>query len=451
MNYVPHEYQKFAVAKILEQEAVGLFMDMGLGKTVCALTAMHELLFETFEAEKILIIAPLRVAQCTWPDEVAKWDHLRRIKIIPVIGSWKDRQRALRTKGRVYAINRENVVWLVDHVGADWPFDTVIIDELSSFKSPKARRFRALRKVRPYIKRVVGLTGTPAPNSYMDLWAQIYLLDQGARLGPTVTGYRHSYFEPDKSNGQVVYSWAMKQGAGEVIEEKLKDLCVSLTAADYLQMPDRIDNVVKVHLSPATKAVYDKFERELLLDIDLSQIVANNAAVLTGKLLQLSNGAVYDTEHAPQWIHDEKLDALGDLLEGSAGKPVLVFYSYRHDLKRIRARFGGATLDAADGVKKWNEGKTPLLLAHPASAGHGLNLQAGGNIIVWFGLPWSLELYQQANARLHRQGQTQAVVIHHIIAAGTMDERVLDILQKKGSGQSGLIEALKARVEEVRG
>lgn len=450
MIYNPHAYQAYATSKIMAQESVGLFMDMGLGKTVCTLTAIDELLFDRFDAEKILVIAPLRVAQSTWPDEVDKWDHLHRIKIIPILGSEKQRIRALNTKGRVFAVNRENVVWLVDYLGKNWPFDTVVIDELSSFKSAKSRRFRALRKVRPLIKRIIGLTGTPAPNSYLDLWAQIYLLDQGARLGTTVTGYRERYFDPDKRSAHVIFSWRMKSGAKEAIEEKLKDLCVSLTAADYLNMPERIDNIVKVRLPAAAKEAYDRFERELLIEIAPSEIVAANAAVLTGKLLQLSNGAVYDEAGIPRWIHDEKLNALGEILEANEGKPVLVFYSYKHDLSRIRGKYPDAqVLDKPWKIHEWNAGYIPLLLAHPASAGHGLNLQAGGNIIVWFGLPWSLEMYQQANARLWRQGQRQSVVVNHLVAAGTMDEQVLKVLQKKDAGQAGLIEALKARIEEV--
>jgi SNF2 family DNA or RNA helicase len=449
MKYAAHDYQQFATARILEQDAVGLFMDMGLGKTICSLTAIDALLHDTFDADRILIVAPLRVAESTWPDEVEKWDHLSGLKIIPILGSEKQRIRALATPGRIYTINRENVVWLVQHLGAGWNFDTVFIDELSSFKSSKAQRFRALKKIRPLIRRIVGLTGTPAPNSYLDLWPQIYLLDQGARLGKTLTGYRERYFEPDKRNGHIVFSWRLKPGAREAIETAIGDLCISLTAADYLKMPDRIDNTVKVKLPAAAKSAYDRFERDLLLEIDPTEILAANAAVLTGKLLQLANGAVYDEAGIPRWVHDEKLVALGEILEANEGKPVLVFYAYKHDLARIRQKYGGQTLDRPEDVAAWNAGKLPLLLCHPASAGHGLNLQAGGNIIVWFGLPWSLELYQQANARLYRQGQTQAVVIHHLVAAGTMDEQVLQVLQKKGSGQAGLIEALKARIEEV--
>ena len=451
MKYIPHGYQQYATAKILAQDAVGLFMDMGLGKTVCALTAVHDLLYDTFEANKILIIAPLRVAQSTWPEEAAKWDHLQRLRIIPILGPAKARLEALEREGRIYVVNRENLVWLVDQVGKNWPFDTVIIDELSSFKSPKAHRFRALRKVRSQIRRIVGLTGTPAPNSYLDLWPQIYLLDQGARLGPTINGYRQRYFEADKRGSALVYSWGLKEGAGAAIEAKLQDLCISLTAADYLKMPERIDNIVKITLPPAAKAAYTRLERELLLRFAKVEIVATSAAVLTGKLLQLANGAVYDEGKVPLWIHDAKLDALGEIIEVNAARPLLVFYSYQHDLTRIRKQFGGRTLDRREDVTDWNKGEIPLLLCHPAGAGHGLNLQAGGSLIVWFGLPWSLELYQQANARLYRQGQTETVVINHIVAAGTMDERVLAVLQKKGSGQAGLIEALKARIEEVAG
>ncbi len=451
MKFIPHDYQKFAIQKTLDQPAVGLFLDMGLGKTVCALTAASELLHDRFEVSKVLVIAPLRVAQDTWPREISKWDHLQYLKISKVLGTPKQRVAALNAQADIYITNRENVVWLIEHYGKNWPFDMLIIDELSSFKSTKAKRFRALRKVRPLIKRIVGLTGTPAPNGLIDLWAQVYLLDQGERLGKTITGYRSRYFDPGRRNQHIVYEWKPKPEAEEAIYRKLSDLCVSMKSEDWLEMPEAISREVKITLPPKARERYEQLERDLLLPFADSDVVADTAAVLTGKLLQLANGAVYDEFGDVQEVHQAKLDALEDVIEAANGKPVLVFYSYRHDLARIQERFPEAkTLDTSEDIQTWNDGEIPILLAHPASAGHGLNLQAGGNTIVWFGLTWSLELYQQANARLYRQGQKRKnVIIHHLVAEGTVDEDVMKSLESKDVTQEALLAAVKARIKRL--
>ena len=452
MIYNPHQYQEYATNKILGQEAVGLFLDMGLGKSVITLTAIDQLLFNYFDISKVLVIAPLRVAQKTWSDEIKKWDHLKHLRISKVLGSEKQRLAALQVNADIWIINRENVEWLADLYGKDWPFGMVVIDELSSFKSSKAKRFRALRKVRPCIKRIVGLTGTPAPNGLIDLWPQVYLLDQGERLGKTVTGYRSRYFEPGKRNRTVIFSWDPKPGAEEAIYSKLEDLCVSMSAEDWLQMPERIDREVKVQIPEAARAKYDQLERDLLLPFAGGDITADTMAILSNKLLQMANGAVYDENGSTREIHQAKLEALDDILEAANGQPVLVFYNYQHDRDRILNHISAArVLDTEEDIEQWNQGKIPVMLAHPASAGHGLNLQAGGNIIVWFGLTWSLELYQQANARLYRQGQEKSVIIHHLVAEETIDEDVMSALAGKDVSQKALLEAVKARIESVRG
>ena len=418
------------------------------GKTVISLTAINELLYNYFDVSNVLVIAPLRVAQTTWPGEVKKWDHLQHLTLSKVLGSAKERRLALNTPADIHIINRENVKWLVEECGKEWPFDMVVIDELSSFKSNKAKRFRALRKVRPRIKRIVGLTGTPAPNGLIDLWPQIYLLDQGERLGKTVTGYRNRYFNPGRRNGYVVYDWVLKPGAEEAIYEKLDDICVSMKSEDWLQMPERIDREVVVRIPEAARARYDQLERDLLLPYEGGDVTADNAAVLSNKLLQMANGAVYDENGAIREIHQAKLEALDDILEAANGQPVLVFYNYQHDRDRILKHIPTArVLDTEDDIEKWNQGEIPVMLAHPASAGHGLNLQAGGSVIVWFGLTWSLELYQQANARLYRQGQNKSVIIHHLVAEGTIDEDVMRALEHKDTGQEALLAAVKARIE----
>ncbi|WP_159723157.1 DEAD/DEAH box helicase [Enterococcus sp. CSURQ0835] len=446
-----HEYQTYSKDWILDHPYCALLLDMGLGKTLSSLTAIDELL-NTFEViENVLVIAPLSVAEKTWTDEIEKWDHLNHLTFSKILGSKNQRLQALQQKTDVYLINRENVEWLVEHYKQKWPFKTVIIDELSSFKSPQAKRFKALRKVRPLMERVIGLTGTPSPNSLLDLWSEIYLLDQGERLGKTITQYRNRYFTPGQKNGHIVYSWDLVPGAEEKIYQKIGDICVSMKAKDYLKLPPKTDNVVEVELSPQSWKKYKELERHYVLELKDSDVVASNAATLSNKLLQLANGSIYDENGEAVVIHDEKLDALERIVEDSQGQPVLVFYQYKHDLDRILKQFKQAkVLDVSAGdIQKWNTGKIPILLAHPQSAGHGLNLQQGGHIIVWFGLTWSLEYYQQANARLDRQGQPYPVIIHHLVAKGTIDEDVMKALKNKGLGQDALMAAVKARMQEV--
>jgi SNF2 family DNA or RNA helicase len=451
--YKPYHYQAYATQWVIDKKKSALFLEMGMGKSVSTLTAILELMYDYFDVAKVLVIAPLRVASTTWEEEVEKWDHLKELRISKVLGSEKQRVAALYKKADVYIINRENVTWLVERFDSDWPFDMVVIDELSSFKSSKAQRFKALKKVRPFIKRMVGLTGTPAPNSLIDLWPQIYLLDGGERLGKTVTGYREKYFLPDKRNQMIVYTWKLKEGAEKTIHEKLSDICVSMKAKDYLELPDRINNVISVELPMKAKEQYDRLEKELILSIEEADVLAGSAAVLANKLLQIANGAVYDEDGEVKPIHDEKLKAMDELIETANGKPVLVFYGYQHDKDRILKhleKLKPRILQTDQDIKDWNQGKIQVLLAHPASAGHGLNLQTGGNIIIWFGLTWSLELYQQANARLWRQGQKQSVVIHHIIAKATIDERVMKALEDKDVSQAALMEAVKARMNQYK-
>ncbi|MBG9786931.1 SNF2-related protein [Brevibacillus laterosporus] len=450
MRFTPHKYQEFAIEKILDTPAVGLFLEMGLGKTVITLTALEKLLFDSFEASKILVIAPLRVAEDTWSRESQKWSHIKHLRISKILGDRKRREKAIKADADIYVINRENVEWLVSTTGKDWPFDTVVIDELSSFKSGGSKRFRALRRVRPMMSRVIGLTGTPAPNGLMDLWAQIYLLDQGERLGKTITGYRDRYFDAGARKDHIVYEWREKKEAEKNVYEKIADICMSMKAEDWLDMPERIDRVVPVKLTGDAQLQYKKLERDLLLPFSDGDVVANTAAVLSNKLLQMANGAVYDENTSIREIHSAKLEALQDIIEAANGKPVLVFYAYKHDLQRIRKIIPEArTLDTSEDIAAWNKGDIPVLLAHPASAGHGLNLQDGGNQIVWYGLTWSLELYQQANARLHRQGQMQKVIVHHLVAEETMDEDVMLRLEGKADDQDALLEAVKARIERV--
>lgn len=397
---------------------------MGLGKTLTTLTALSDLMI-LGEVDKVLVIAPLTVAKKTWADEVDKWDHLKHLTYAKVLGSEKQRIEALQQDVDLYFINVDNVVWLTDFYGSKWPFKTVVIDELSSFKNAASKRFKAMRKIRPKIERLVGLTGTPAPNNLMDLWAQMYLLDRGERLEKTLTAYRRRYFTPDRMNGHIVYNYKLLEGADKKIYDKIGDVCVSMAAKDYLNLPQRINNVVEVELSPKDLTLYKRFEREYVLALSDGDLVAANAAVLSGKLIQMANGAVYNEFSDIHWIHDAKLDALERIVEDSQGQPILVFYNYQHDLDRIQHRFKQAVILDADNIDRWNKGGIPILLAHPQSAGHGLNLQKGGHIIVWFSLTWSLEYYQQANARLDRQGQTESVIVHHLVAKGTVDEIVL--------------------------
>lgn len=447
MEYRPYPYQQRAMQWILDHPEAGLFLEMGLGKTVITLTAVKEMLLD--EITKVLVIAPLRVASTVWAEEAAKWDHLQGLRVVKVLGSQAERRAALQQDADIYVINRENTAWLVNECQRvhKWPFDMLVLDELSSFKSPAAARFKALRRVRPAVRRVVGLTGTPAPNGLLDLWAQVYLLDEGKRLGKTVGGYRTRYFDEGRRNGNIVYEWRPKPGADTAIYGALADICISMQARDYIELPDRLDQEVVVRLDARARKAYDTMEHDMLLPLKDQVITAASAAVVTGKLLQLANGAIYDEERKFHTIHDAKLDALQELVEAAQGQPVLVYYAYQHDLHRIMEKLPQARqlITAAD-VNEWNAGRIPLLLAHPDSAGHGLNLQQGGHILVWFGLTWSLEKYQQANARLHRQGQGHPVTVYHVISEGTMDEQVMRILARKDARQSALIEAVKARL-----
>lgn len=452
MKFVPHDYQRYAINKILELPEAGLFLDMGLGKTVITLTAVRILLQEEYSVNRVLVIAPKRVAEDTWTTEAEKWDHLSDLRISRVLGTQKERIRALSEKADIYVINRENVVWLTEQFRR-WPFDMVVIDELSSFKSPQAKRFKALRKVRPLVRRIVGLTGTPAPNGLMDLWPQMYLIDRGERLGKHVTGYRNRYFIPAKTNGHIVYSYELKEGSEASIRRKISDICVSMRAEDYLDMPELIVNDIRVRLDPEELKLYRKLEKDHLMSIGDKEITALSAAAVCGKLLQMANGGVYTDDGEVTEIHGRKLDALEEIIDTSQGQPVLVFYNYRHDYARLMQRFRKMmprTLKCQDDIRAWNAGKIPLLLAQPASMGHGLNLQTGGHIIVWYGLTWSLELYQQANARLYRQGQQSGVIIHRLVAQGTVDEQVIGALERKDVTQEGLMQALRARMEEYK-
>lgn len=453
MKFKPWNYQQYAINHVIDNSASGLFLDMGMGKTVSTLTAIDDLIL-LGEVNKVLVIAPLRVAEDTWSTEVDKWDHLKHLRISKILGSKKQREEAINTEADIYVTNRENVDWLVTECFNSWIWDMVVIDELSSFKSSKAKRFRALKKVRPYFKRIVGLTGTPAPNSLIDLWPQIYLLDGGQRLGKTITGYKERYFKPGRRNGYVVYNWELKEGSEEAIQNKISDICISMSAKDYLDIPERIDNRVEITLPVRVMDTYRQLEKDLVLEIGEEDITAANAAVLTNKLLQLANGAIYSEDKEVVRIHDEKLDRLEEIIDTANGKPVLVFYNFKHDYDRISAmltknKIDHQTLNTSEDIKKWNNGEIQVALLHPASAGHGLNLQYGGNIIVWFGLTWSLELYQQANARLHRQGQKETVIIHHLIVKGTVDEDVMNALANKEVNQNMLLEAVKARLKEV--
>ena len=419
------------------------------------MTEIKRRLYEEFSLNKVLVIAPKKVAEDTWTREAAKWDHLRDLRISAVLGTEKQRRKALETEADLYIINRENVQWLVEHYGAKWPFDGVVIDELSSFKSTKAKRWRMLKRVTPLCSVVWGLTGTPAPKGYMDLFAEMYLLDGGEHLGKTLTAYRDKYFNAGAHKGHIVYEWKLKAGAKERIDALLSEFCLSMKAVDWLEMPARVDIPHYVHMTSSEQKLYDQFQKEKILplvngklteDVEDADhaILGATAAALRGKLLQMANGAVYDDAGNVFHIHDQKLDALEEIVEAAGGDPILVYYNYKHDLERIRARFpGAATLDTSEEIRAWNDGEIPLLLCHPASCGHGLNLQQGGHIIVWFGLTWSLELYQQANARLPRPGQKESVIVMHLICRGTVEEKVLAALQEKDTSQGALLNALK--------
>jgi len=449
VKYKPHEYQAYATEYILNHPIVAVLLDMGLGKSVITLTAIFDLTLDSFLVRKVLVIAPLRVARDTWPAEIEKWDHLKGLKYTVVVGSEVQRKTALMKRAQVYIINRENVEWLISRSGIPFDFDMVVIDELSSFKSHQAKRFKSLMKVRPKVNRIVGLTGTPSSNGLMDLWAQYRLLDMGQRLGRFIGRYREDYFVPDKRNQQVIFSYKPKPGAEEAIYRLISDITISMEGADYLKLPELVINEVDVKLSEKEMKILDVMKRDLIATVKGEEITAANAAALSGKLLQMANGAVYDDQGTVLYIHDRKLDALEDLIEAANGKPVLIAYWFKHDLSRIQKRFEVEVLSTSDSIKRWNDGEIPIAAIHPASAGHGLNLQAGGSTLIWFGLTWSLELYQQTNARLWRQGQKKTVVIHHLIAKGTIDERVMKALNDKNNTQSALIDAVKATLKEV--
>ena len=447
MKFVPHEYQKYATKFIEENDISALLLDMGLGKSVITLTAIRNLIIKG-EVGRVLVIAPLRVARSTWPDEIAKWDHLNDLTYSVAVGTEKERLEALRKNVEIVIINRENVDWLVNKSGYRFNFDMIVIDELSSFKSYSAKRFKALLKVRPYVERIVGLTGTPSSNGLMDLWAEYRLLDFGERLGRYITRYRLKYFTPDKRSATVIFSYKLLPGAEDEIYNAISDITISMKAKDYLKLPDLIINEVTVDLDLAERRTYETLRKEMVVQIsEQEEIDAVNAASLSGKLLQMANGAVYDEDKRVLRIHDKKLDALEDLIEAANGKPVLIAYWYKHDLERIKERFNVREILNDQDIRDWNNGKIDVAVIHPASAGHGLNLQQGGSTMIWFGLTWSLELYEQANARLYRQGQNETVVIHHIITKGTIDEDVMLALKRKEKMQSALIDAVKARLK----
>lgn len=447
MKYAPHNYQKFATDFIINHPVSAVLLEMGLGKSVISLSAINELMLDYFDVSRTLVIAPLRVANSTWPDEIKKWDHLKHLNYSVVIGSEKERLDALRKPAHIYLINRENVDWLITKSGVSWKFDMVVIDELSSFKSYQAKRFKSLLKVRPKIKRIVGLTGTPSSNGLMDLWAEFRLLDMGERLGRYITYYRQNFFVPDKRNQQMIFSYKPKEGSEKMIYSLISDITISMKSKDFLKMPECVMNEVVVSLSDKEQKLYDSLKQDMVLFLEENEIDAINAAALSNKLLQMSNGAVYNDDKESLHIHDRKLDALEDLIEGANGKPVLVAYWFKHDLEKIKDRFDVRKIKSAKDISDWNEGKIPVALIHPASAGHGLNLQAGGSTLIWFGLTWSLELYQQTNARLYRQGQDSTVVIHHILTKGTIDEDVMKALKAKEKIQDALIDSVKARLK----
>ena len=445
MKFIPHDYQQYAIDFIESHPTAAVLLDMGLGKTVITLTALNDLLFDRFEISRILVIAPLRVARNTWPQEIGKWEHLNHIRYSVAVGTEKERRDALRKQASLYIINRENVPWLVEKT--DFSYDAIVIDELSSFKNWSSKRFKALMKVRPLAKRVIGLTGTPSGNGLMDLFAEFKVLDMGVRLGRFITKYRQDYFKPDKRNGQVVFSYAPLPGAEERIYEKISDITISMKAADHLRMPELIESEYSVRMNEEEKKMYADMCEQLVLQLKGDEVTAANAGVLSGKLAQMANGAVYTDDGITLHIHDRKLDALEDIVESMNGKPLLVAYWFRHDAERIEKRVPCVRLDTDEAIARWNHGEISVALIHPASAGHGLNLQSGGSTLVWFGITWSLELYQQTVARLYRQGQNaKTVVVQHIIAEGTIDERILRALKRKDKTQAALIKAVKAEV-----
>lgn len=452
MKYNPHDYQKYAVGYIESHPIAAVLLDMGLGKTSITLTALADLLFDSFEVHKILITAPLRVAKNTWSAEIEKWDHLKGLKYSVAVGTAAERIAALKAEADIYIINRENVQWLIAESGIPFDFDMLVIDELSSFKNHQTKRFKALMRVRPKVKRIVGLTGTPSSNGLMDLFAEFRLLDMGERLGRFIGQYRTAYFQPDKRNGQIIFSYKPLPRAEKQIYDKISDITISMKSTDHLQMPKLISSGYEVQLSDKERCKYDSLKSDLVLELADGEITATNAASLSGKLSQMANGAVYDDKQEVIEIHSRKLDALEDIIESMNGRPLLVAYWFRHDLDRISERLNSlhipfSKLDTTASIKRWNSGELPVALIHPASAGHGLNLQSGGSSLVWFGLTWSLELYQQTVARLWRQGQeSETVVVQHIITKGTIDKRIIKALELKDTSQSALIDAVKANL-----
>ena len=447
MKYSPHDYQRYATDFIINNPISAVLLEMGLGKSVISLSAINELMLDFFDVSRTLVIAPLRVAISTWPEEIKKWEHLKYLTYSVVTGSEKERLDALKKSAHIYIINRENVDWLITKSGFKWFFDMVVIDELSSFKSYQAKRFKSLLKVRPKVKRIVGLTGTRSSNGLMDLWAEFRLLDMGERLGRYITHYRQNFFIPDKRNQQMIFSYKPKDGAEKQIYSLISDITISMKSKDFLKMPECVLNEVEVYLSEKERRLYDRLKADMVLKLEDEEIDAVNAASLSNKLLQMASGAVYNDDKESIHIHDRKLDALEDLIEGANGKPVLIAYWYKSDLKRIKDKFDVRELKTSEDFKEWNQGNIPVAIIHPASAGHGLNLQAGGSTLIWFSLTWSLELYEQTNARLYRQGQKETVVIHHILTKGTIDEDVMKSLENKNKTQAALIDAVKANLK----
>ena len=447
MKFSPHDYQAYAIDYIKAHPIAAVLLDMGLGKTVISLTAIADLLFDSFEAHRVLVIAPLRVARDTWPAEIEKWEHLQHLTYSVVVGTPKERRAALMAGADITIINRENLQWLIEDSGFPFDYDMVVIDELSSFKNHQSKRFQALMKVRPKVKRIIGLTGTPSSNGLMDLWAEFKLLDMGQRLGRFISQYRNNYFLPDKRNGQIIYSYKPMPYAEDAIYRKISDVTISMKSTDHLKMPELISSKYEVRLSEEERNRYEELKSQLVLQLPEGEVTAANAASLTGKLVQRANGAIYSDDGDTVEFHNRKLDALEDIIEAANGKPLLVAYWFKHDLERIKQRFDVREIKSSKDITDWNSGKIPVAVIHPASAGHGLNLQAGGSTLIWFGLTWSLELYQQTNARLWRQGQTAGtVVIQHIITKGTIDERILKALSKKELTQNSLIDAVKANL-----
>ena len=447
MKFIPHDYQAYAVKFIKEHPVAAILLEMGLGKTVITLTAIHDLMLDSFDVKRTLIIAPLRVARDTWSAEIRKWDHLKGLTYSVAVGSERERKAALMQNTHIHIINRENMDWLVNDSGLPFNYDMVVIDELSSFKSGQAKRFKSLLRVRPRVRRIVGLTGTPSSNGLMDLWAEFRVLDMGRRLGRYISNYRSAYFIPDKRNAQIIFSYKPAPGAEDMIYDRISDITISMKTADYLRLPDLVMNTVPVTLDPDERKVYDRFRNDMVAEIRGEEIDAANAAVLAGKLLQMAGGAIYGEDDTVLPIHERKLDALEDLIEGANGKPVLVAYWFRHEAERIRKRFDVREIRSSRDIEDWNAGRVPVALIHPASAGHGLNLQTGGSTLIWYSLTWSLELYQQTNARLYRQGQKETVVIHHIVAKDTIDENIMAALEKKDQTQTALIDAVKAQLK----